>query len=102
MCNTFIFSKCVYLFIGRACGILVLQPRVRAVPLVMEAQSPNHWTTTEVPLALSQFAFLFLHLIVNLKFHLSEISVDRMKYFINIHIFHQVVTLIFIIYYSSQ
>ena len=32
-----------------ACGILVLQPRVKPTPPAMEAQSLNHWTTREAP-----------------------------------------------------
>ena len=31
------------------CGILVPPPRIEAVPLVVEGQSPNHWTAREIP-----------------------------------------------------
>ena len=36
-------------FGSMACGILVPQPGIKPVPLAMEAQSLNHWTTREVP-----------------------------------------------------
>ena len=45
--DLFIYWQCY-----EAYGILALQPEVRVVSLAVEAQSPNHWTTTEVPLAL--------------------------------------------------
>ena len=32
-----------------ACGILVLQPGMEPAPPAVEARSPNHWTTREVP-----------------------------------------------------
>ena len=32
-----------------SCGILVTQSGNEPVPLAVEAQSPNHWTTREVP-----------------------------------------------------
>ena len=32
-----------------ACGILVPQPGIKPVPPAVEVQSPNHWTTREVP-----------------------------------------------------
>ena len=32
-----------------ACGILVSQPGIQPVAPAVEAQSPNHWTTREVP-----------------------------------------------------
>ena len=32
-----------------ACGILVLWPGIEPRPPALEAQSPNHWTTREVP-----------------------------------------------------
>ena len=43
----------IYLFIFwshcEACGILVLWPGIEPRPPALEAQSPNHWTTWEVP-----------------------------------------------------
>ena len=33
-----------------ACGILVPQPGIQLMPPELEAQSPNHWTTREVPI----------------------------------------------------
>lgn len=48
----FFIKKKLYIFIdffGReACRILVPQLGIKTVPLVMEAQSPNHWTSWEV------------------------------------------------------
>ena len=32
-----------------ACGILVPQPGIEPVPLAVEVQSPNHWTTRKFP-----------------------------------------------------
>ena len=32
-----------------ACGILVSRPGIKLMPPAVEAQSPNHWTTREVP-----------------------------------------------------
>ena len=32
-----------------ACGVLVPQPEIELVPLAVEAQSLNYWTTREVP-----------------------------------------------------
>ena len=42
----------IYLFIFgcEACGILVPWPEIKPVPLALEAQSLNHWTTREIPL----------------------------------------------------
>ena len=34
-----------------ACGILVSPPGIKHMPLALEAWSPNHWTTREVPKA---------------------------------------------------
>ena len=33
----------------RLCGILVLPPGIKLMPLGMEVQCLNHWTTREVP-----------------------------------------------------
>ena len=39
-----------FLFLGHmARGLLVPQPTMEPAPLALEAQSPNHWTTREVP-----------------------------------------------------
>ena len=35
------------------CGILVLQPRIKLLPLALEVWSLNHWTTREVLLLFS-------------------------------------------------
>ena len=32
-----------------ACGVLAPQPGVEPMPPALEVQSPNHWTTREVP-----------------------------------------------------
>ena len=34
-----------------ACGVLVPQPGIEPGPPVVEARSPNHWTTREFPTA---------------------------------------------------
>ena len=39
----------LFLAVPRACGILVPGPRIEPVPSAVEAQSPNHWTSREVP-----------------------------------------------------
>ena len=40
----------IFIFIGHpARGILVPQPGIEPTPPGVEAQSPNHWTTREVP-----------------------------------------------------
>ena len=45
----FLFFK-FYLFFGyTACGILVPQPGIKAMPPALEVWSLNHWTTREVP-----------------------------------------------------
>ena len=46
-------SKIFILFFPHhhACGILVPQPGIEPVPLAVEAQSLNHWTTREVPMS---------------------------------------------------
>ena len=33
----------------KACGILVPQPGIKPVPFSLQVQTPNHWTTREVP-----------------------------------------------------
>ena len=49
-CWFFVF---VFLFLfwphRGACGILVPCPEIEPMPPAVEAQSPNHWTTREVP-----------------------------------------------------
>ena len=40
---------CLFLLHLVACGILVPPPGIEPVPPRVEAQSPNHWTTREVP-----------------------------------------------------
>ena len=62
--------KCSYFFFlfwphGEPCRILVPWPGIEPRPSAMRTQSPNHCTTTEVPLM-----FLFLHLLV--KRHVSS------------------------------
>ena len=37
-----------------ACGILVSWPGIESAPLVVKAQSPNHWTAREFPVSHSQ------------------------------------------------
>ena len=32
-----------------ACGVLAPQPGIEPVPPALEVQSPNHWTSREVP-----------------------------------------------------
>ena len=52
---SFFFFQCTYLIFwgvwwgGLACGILVPQPGIEPGPTAVEARSPNHWTTREVP-----------------------------------------------------
>ena len=51
---SFLFYYCYYLeeevrLCYTACGILVPQPGMNHAPLVVEVQSPNHWTAWEVP-----------------------------------------------------
>ena len=36
-------------FFGCVCRIFVPQPGIELMAPAMEAQSPNHWTTTEFP-----------------------------------------------------
>ena len=43
-----------------AFGVLVPQPGIKPVPPAVEAQSPNHWTTREVPL-------IIILVVINLK-----------------------------------
>ena len=47
----FCWSRCTVGRGARHAGILVPHPGIEPMPPVLEAQSPNHWTTREVPLA---------------------------------------------------
>ena len=62
-----------------ACGILVPQPGMEPVPPALGAQSPNLWTTREVPTSYYLKNFLctdyFTHIVILLSFglHISII-----------------------------
>ena len=44
------FRIFIFFFFGLlACGILIPPPGVKPVPLALEGQSPNHWTTRKFP-----------------------------------------------------
>ena len=52
-----------YFIFGHAeCGILVSQPGIEPLPLVVKAQSLNHWTTREVPKLKSIICFVFVQI----------------------------------------
>ena len=60
--NTTLFKKKIFFYfiylldcagLIAACKNLVPQPGIEARPPALGAQSPNHWTTREVPTALS-------------------------------------------------
>ena len=61
--SVFLFYFILFFFGSTACGILVPQPGIKAMPLAVEARSPNHWTAREVPLV----SFFFI--LDVLKFH---------------------------------
>ena len=44
----FLNKKKMFL-VCKACGILVPRPGIKLIPLALEVQSLNHWTTGEVP-----------------------------------------------------
>ena len=44
----------------RACRILVPQPRIQPMSPAVKGQSPNHWTTRELPLVSSLLLFLLV------------------------------------------
>ena len=44
------------------CGVLVSQLGMELVPPAVEAWSPNHWTTREVPTLMFYNIYLFTHL----------------------------------------
>ena len=47
----YLFLMCIYFLAVpySTCGILVSQPGIQPTPPALEAWSPNHWTTREVP-----------------------------------------------------
>ena len=47
-----LMTVCLFWLCLAACGTLVPQPGIKPVPLAVETQSLNHWTTREVPGAL--------------------------------------------------
>ena len=56
--------NCIYGFFWSrhwSCGILVPWPGVKFEPNAVEAQSPNHWTTREVPVYIVFDCPLYLH-----------------------------------------
>ena len=56
--------NCIYGFFWSrhwSCGILVPWPGVKSEPNAVEAQSPNHWTTREVPVYIVFDCPLYLH-----------------------------------------
>ena len=46
----FLFFLFFFLLSQEACEILVSQPGIEHTPPALEAQSPNHWSTKEVPM----------------------------------------------------
>ena len=49
-----------------ACAILVPQPGIEPAPLVVKAQSPNHWTAREFPVL--GLLFFFFLAVLGLRF----------------------------------
>ena len=48
-CTCFFVFVFVFLPHWAVCGVLVPQPGIEPLPVAVEEQSPNHWTTREVP-----------------------------------------------------
>ena len=62
------------------CGILVPQPGIEPLPLTVETQSLNHWTTREIPLQYLDLLKSFVFSLVSLNCLISPEYKDKFPF----------------------